>query len=214
MNPDDNSAPKLVHVRNPMRRLKLTFQPSTPSDEPVTDGPLLRAGGPLRRVRLAFQPGPAPFDLQQVRDTVRGAEDATMRFRQWCDEQWAEDELALLKLFGSAPRTQLRWSAIREQIQADRATANWYELVREQLGHLEAEITRRPDATILVSQMNSLECVIRDMARELLLHRIDHTLRPVFVQNGVLLPEGNLRPKGPNPAASPQSLVEKYTAAF
>lgn len=52
----DDTQPRLIHVRNPLKRIRLTFQPVEPLDGPITDGPLIRVSGPLKRIRLTFQP--------------------------------------------------------------------------------------------------------------------------------------------------------------
>jgi hypothetical protein len=52
----DDTQPRLIHVRSPLKRIRLTFQPVEPLDGPVTKGPLIRVSRPLKRITLTFQP--------------------------------------------------------------------------------------------------------------------------------------------------------------
>jgi hypothetical protein len=47
---------ELIRVGRPMKRVKLTFEPTSPLDGSVTDGPLIQVGRPLERVNLMFEP--------------------------------------------------------------------------------------------------------------------------------------------------------------
>jgi hypothetical protein len=55
MNTPDRQ-PKLIHVRRPLKRIEVNFEPTVPLEGPITDGPLIRVGHPLKRARLAFEP--------------------------------------------------------------------------------------------------------------------------------------------------------------
>lgn len=60
MSPSDRE-PKLIHVRRPLKRIEVNFEPSVPLDGPITDGPLIRVARPLKHVRLTFGPAaPTP----------------------------------------------------------------------------------------------------------------------------------------------------------
>jgi hypothetical protein len=48
--------PKLIHVRRPLKRVELSFEPSTPPEEPIADGPLIQVGHPMKRVECHFEP--------------------------------------------------------------------------------------------------------------------------------------------------------------
>jgi hypothetical protein len=45
---------ELLHVGKPMKRLKLTFEPVSPLDGPIVDGPLIPVGRPMRRTNQIF----------------------------------------------------------------------------------------------------------------------------------------------------------------
>jgi hypothetical protein len=52
----DKKQPGLIHVRRPLKRVRVTFEPVAPLDGPITDGPLIRVGLPLKRIRVTFEP--------------------------------------------------------------------------------------------------------------------------------------------------------------
>ena len=68
-----NRQPKLIHVRNPLKRIEMTFEPAVPPDGPITDGPLIRVGEPLKRVTLHFE-SPSPM-IAEVEMPLPAGED-------------------------------------------------------------------------------------------------------------------------------------------
>ena len=74
----DAKQPALIHVRRPLKRIRLTFEPTVPLDGPINDGPLIRVGGPLKRVRLTFEPTTPPATIRLTLPLATGADGAKM----------------------------------------------------------------------------------------------------------------------------------------
>ena len=70
----DAKQPELIHVSRPLKRARLTFEPTTPLDGPLTDGPLIRVGRPLKRVRLTFKPSARTATVRLTVPLAAGAD--------------------------------------------------------------------------------------------------------------------------------------------
>jgi hypothetical protein len=53
-----NRQPKLIHVRNPVKRITLTFEPVVPPDGPITEAPLIHVANPVKHIEMTFEPVP------------------------------------------------------------------------------------------------------------------------------------------------------------
>ena len=58
--------PRLIHVRRPLKRIAVTFEPVVPLDGPVTDGPLIRLDQPLKRMTDTMQAVPAVVTIFEL----------------------------------------------------------------------------------------------------------------------------------------------------
>jgi hypothetical protein len=52
INPESHD--KLIHVDRPMKRVKLTFEPTSPFDGSVVDGTLINVGKPMKHLNATF----------------------------------------------------------------------------------------------------------------------------------------------------------------
>lgn len=52
---DSGRQHELIRVGRPMKRIKMNFEPASPFDGPVTDGPLIPVGRPMKWVDLTFE---------------------------------------------------------------------------------------------------------------------------------------------------------------